>query len=365
MTSTHTIEQPRLTKPQPVRCAAPLTKATTLAYLMFERPDLDLAETYLTSFGLRVTAREPDKLFLRGTAPSPYCYVVFKAAKPRFVGLAFTVPNAADLTKLSALPGASSIEAITWPGGGKRVQLRDPAGFRVDAVWGQQEVETLPHRTPIRLNAPGELVRVDDPQRPPFDPPEVVKLGHVLIEVANFQAASSWYTRNFGLIPSDVCVFPDGAPGATFFRLDLGDQPADHHTLAMAQSFMAAYGHSAYELVDLDAIGVGQRLLQNAGWEHSWGIGRHMLGSQVFDYWQDPWGDKHEHYCDGDVFTSATPTGVYPISREAMAQWGPQMPKSFTKPHINLKTLTALSRNLYGCEDLSIKRLKELIKLFA
>ena len=51
------------------------------------------------------------------------------------------------------------------------------------------------------------------------------------------------------------------------------------------------------------------------------GIGRHILGSQIFDYWQDPWGDKHEHYCDGDLFTADEPTGVHAVSREAMAQW--------------------------------------------
>ena len=54
----------------------------------------------------------------------------------------------------------------------------------------------------------------------------------------------------------------------------------------------------------------------------TWGIGRHILGSQIFDYWQDPWGDKHEHYCDGDLFTADEPTGVHAVSREAMAQWG-------------------------------------------
>lgn len=54
------------------------------------------------------------------------------------------------------------------------------------------------------------------------------------------------------------------------------------------------------------------------------GVGRHILGSQVFDYWQDPWGDKHEHYCDGDMFTADVATGIHEVSREAMSQWGPR-----------------------------------------
>jgi len=175
----------------------------------------------------------------------------------------------------------------------------------------------------------------------------------------------AWYTQHLGMIPSDVCVLPDGVPIATFFRLDLGDTPADHHTVAMTQSFMADYGHSAYEVVDADAVGMGQRVMRNGGWRHAWGIGRHILGSQIFDYWQDPWGDKHEHYCDGDVFTSALPTEVHAVSREAMAQWGPPIPKSFTKPKISFGNVVELIRNLYGTKDLSVRKLITLIKLVA
>ena len=31
-----------------------------------------------------------------------------------------------------------------------------------------------------------------------------------------------------------------------------------------------------------------------------WGLGRHVLGSQVYDYWSDPWGRVHEHWADSD-----------------------------------------------------------------
>ena len=62
--------------------------------------------------------------------------------------------------------------------------------------------------------------------------------------------------------------------------------------------------------------------MRDRGWKHAWGMGRHLLGSQIFDYWEDPWGDKHEHYCDGDLFTADQPTGVHPASKAGMAQWG-------------------------------------------
>jgi hypothetical protein len=192
----------------------------------------------------------------------------------------------------------------------------------------------------------------------------VIKLGHLVIEVADFQATCAWYTENFGFIPSDVQLLPDGSPAVVFLRLDLGDTPADHHTLAMAQGFMATYSHSAYEVVDADAVGVGQRILRERGWRHAWGIGRHILGSQIFDYWQDPWGDKHEHYCDGDLFTADRPTGLHSVSPEAMSQWGQRMPRSFTKPVINFTNLRILLRNLKRSPDLTWRKLVMLARLF-
>lgn len=192
----------------------------------------------------------------------------------------------------------------------------------------------------------------------------MLRLGHVAIEVADFQVTCGWYTQHFGFIPSDVQVLPDDSPAVVFLRLDLGDTPADHHTMAMAQGFMPKYSHSAYELVDADAVGMGQRILRERGWKHAWGIGRHILGSQIFDYWQDPWGNKHEHYCDGDVFTADAPMGVHPVSREAMSQWGQIMPSSFTRPTLSPSDLKALMHHLRHSPDLTLRKLMTLAKLF-
>ncbi|RJF94427.1 glyoxalase [Oleomonas cavernae] len=349
---------------QPARHPDPTVKAAGLAYLIFDRPDLARAEQFLTDFGLRVAARQDGALFLRGTGPAPYCYVARKAARPRFVGFGLEVATRDDLRKLAALPGASGIEAMTWPGGGERVRLVDPSGFEVEAVFGRAAAEGLAHRAPLPLNNADRHPRINDTQRPPVAPPEVIRLGHVVIEVADYQATAAWYTRHFGLIPSDVQVLPDGSPAVTFFRLDLGNTPADHHTLAMAQGFAPLYSHSAFEVVDADAVGMGQRVLREKGWCHAWGIGRHILGSQIFDYWQDPFGDKHEHYCDGDLFTSSRPTGIHAVSREAMAQWGQVMPRSFTKPKLTPAMILTIIRNLRRSPDISLSKLITLAKLF-
>ena len=192
----------------------------------------------------------------------------------------------------------------------------------------------------------------------------MIRLGHIVLEVADYQATCAWYTQHLGLIPSDVQVLPDGSPVVAFMRLDLGETPADHHTLALAQGFMPLYSHSAYEVVDADAVGMGQRVLREKGWAHAWGIGRHILGSQIFDYWEDPWGDKHEHYCDGDLFTADQPMGVHPVSREAMSQWGEPMPRSFTRPHFTPAAMLAAVRNLRRSPDLTLEKMLTLARIF-
>ncbi len=355
---------PQLATQQPARHPAPLVKAQRLAHLIFERPDLDEAAGFLTDFGLTVCQQNADALYLRAVEPTPYCYRIHRAAQARFVGFGLEVGSLDDLKRLSQLAGASKIEDSQHPGGGKQVRLVDPSGFIVEAVHGQSPSVSLPHRSALQFNFALEHVRINDTQRPPIEPPEVLRLGHVVLEVADYQATCAWYAQHFGFIPSDVQVLPDGSPIVTFMRLDLGDTPADHHTLAIAQGFMATYSHSAFELVDADAVGMGQRVMRERNWTHAWGIGRHILGSQIFDYWQDPWGDKHEHYCDGDLFTASQPTGVHFVSPEAMAQWGQRMPKSFTKPKLSLRNLIKLVRNLRRSPDLTLCKLRALMRLF-
>ena len=192
----------------------------------------------------------------------------------------------------------------------------------------------------------------------------MLRLGHLVLEVPELQRTCAFYTRHLGLIPSDVQVFEDGTPAVAFLRLHRGDVPADHHTLALAQGVMPVFGHAAFEVLDADALGMGHRTLRERAWTHAWGIGRHLLGSQLFDYWEDPWGDRHEHYCDGDVFTADVPAGVHPVSREAMAQWGPPMPRSFTKPRLSPAKVMRILSNVRTSPDLGLGKLRTLMRLF-
>lgn len=354
----------QLTTPQPCRHASPTVKAKKLGYLIFERPDLDNAERFLKDFGLHTVSKTAEQLFMRAADSAPFCYHVIRSDKTRFIGFGLVVNAERDLLTLKQVDGASEIFNAEYPGGGLAIRLTDPSGFVVEVICEQQTAAPLAHRNALPLNYDTKQARVNTTQRAPVEAPEVLRLGHVVIEVADFQETCAWYTKHFGFIPSDVQVLPDGSPAVVFMRLDLGDTPADHHTLAIAQGFMPTYSHSAYEVIDADAVGMGQRVLRERGWKHAWGIGRHILGSQIFDYWQDPWGAKHEHYCDGDLFTADVPLGVHEVSREAMSQWGASMPTSFTKPKITCAAIVRLVHHLRHSPDLSLKKLITLAKIF-
>ena len=108
-----------------------------------------------------------------------------------------------------------------------------------------------------------------------------------------------WYLQHLGLIVSDFLYYPgqrERGPVMSFIRCDRGATPADHHTLAMALGPSNRYVHSAYQVADLDALAAGGEYLREHGYHRSWGIGRHIQGSQIFDYWRDPDGFLVEHF---------------------------------------------------------------------
>jgi catechol 2,3-dioxygenase-like lactoylglutathione lyase family enzyme len=355
----------QMTTAQPARHPNPTAKATKLAHLIFNRPDLAAAETYLRDFGFTIVERTPDVLLARAADQSPYCYRVHLAPEAGFVGFGLLVGSRAELEALAGVPGATVIQQAAYLGGGEQVTLIDPSGFTVEVLCGQDEVEPLPTRAPMTMNNGGQHPRVNSAQRPPLEAPQIMRLGHVVLDFADYQRTVAWYSENFGLIPSDVQVLPDGTPLVAFMRLDLGDAPADHHTIAMAQGLWPAYNHSAYEVVDADAVGIGMSVLHERGYRHAWGMGRHILGSQIFDYSDDPWGDTHEHYCDGDVFTADVPTGIHPASLDGLYQWGPEIPVSFVKPKLNRHTARKALFHLRHTPDVTVRKITAMARLMS
>lgn len=343
----------------------PLIKAQALAFLMFEKPDLAATEAFLRDFGMRTVFRDVDQLQMRGSGSAPCIHMARRGSRSRYLGAAFTVASKAELAIAVKTENARHIPSGRIPGGGDGVELVDPAGNLLWLITGQQPSDPLPLRDPLHplTNGPGLLRRVNATVRAPLEPAAVARLGHVVMQTTDFAGMADWYMRHLGLIPTDVQYLEDGSPNLCFFRLDLGSTPADHHSFVLAGGIEEKYEHSAYEVVDLDALGQGHNVLRANGHKHMWGIGRHVLGSQLFDYWYDPDGMEFEHYTDGDVFTADHETHYVPLEMSGIWAWGDDVPASMG-PRRNLGTLFKIV-GLLRSGRLSTQRLKLLGRAMA
>jgi hypothetical protein len=196
----------------------------------------------------------------------------------------------------------------------------------------------------------------------------VQRLGHVVVQTTRYTEALNWYLDNLGMIVSDFLYYPgqrDRGPVMSFMRCDRGSLPSDHHTLAMALGPTNRYVHSAYQVCDLDALAAGGEYLGERGYFRSWGIGRHIQGSQLFDYWRDPDGFLVEHFADGDMFDNTLEPGWAPFTASGLSQWGPPVTKDFLGltpkaiPHEALSMITALRDN----NEFTLTRLRGLLKV--
>lgn len=319
----------------------PIVKAVNTAYIIFQVPDLEQQKKFLQDFGLVVVEQTENALYLRGYGSAPFIYVAYKGHRAKYLGAGFIVDSEQELEHLALVSGVE-IDALDGPGGGRRVRLTDPDGFWVDVVYGREELEPLDtRRCLLPVNLPDVKERINRGQRPPLQPSAVERFGHCVLMVSDFEKSWKWYRRHLGLLPTDVLCSATGRPLLVFSRLDKGEAPADHHTVVLADGPEAMYMHSAFETIDQDAIGQGQQYLKSKGWKHFWGMGRHILGSQIFDYWLDPFGHEVEHYADGDVFDSSYPTQYHLFDRGGLWAWGSDVPGSM-KPKPGIRQIASL-----------------------
>lgn len=304
-----------------------MIKIRDVAYGRLTAPDLDKMEEFLTDFGLRRIDRTKTRLYMRGNGPAHHLHIT-ELGEPRLVGFSFYAKSEDDLKTLSKADGASAVEEIDEPGGGKRVRLTDPNGFVIEVVHGIATVDAVqPKRHPINWrDSPTE--RAGDVFREPKGPSHIKRMGHAVIFSPEVKKTVQWYRQMFGLIQSDdVYAGKKENLFGSFNRADCGDEYVDHHVFFCMQGEKPGLNHFSYEVLDMDDVFIGHDFLKERDkYTHFWGIGRHLLGSQVFDYWQDPWGRVHEHWTDSDRLNASSGSALHSIEEAFVSQWGPRPP---------------------------------------
>lgn len=300
-------------------------KIEDIAHVRFSAPDLKEMRRFLDEFGLRVLPAESSGLYARGAGNAPFIHAT-TVGPPAFKALGFRAGSVKDLEHLAKSENLTLHESSD-PGGGWIVRMSDPDGHMIEVVAGQALSKPVTLKEVAPRNSAYGYPRLRSSVRIPQGPATVVRLGHAVLNVSNFRASEKWYKDRFGFITSDEVEIEPGVSIGAFFRCDRGAMPTDHHTLFLIQSPDApGFNHAAFEVADFDDLMRGHAYLKSAQRTPSWGIGRHLLGSQIFDYWKDPWGHELEHWTDGDLFAASDGSNKVGIPELLGVQWGPLHP---------------------------------------
>lgn len=315
------------TPPREVLSGAPLSRARALCEMAFETRNRREEVRFYEDFGLDIIDEDASSTTLGCDGSAGGVLKLLDGRMPRLRWIGLEIGSHEDLRRLSAVPEAGQVRTC---GGGDEVPLRAPDGtiFLARAGW-------------VRPRAAASRPRA-------HSRPQVSKLAHAVLEVPAPSVLVEWLIRTFGMRISDSQHLA-GAPNerlVSFLRCDLGDAPADHHTLAVTVGAFPALGHVAFEVRSLEAMLVGAAWLESRGRRRHWGVGRHQLGGQLFDYWQSPDGTIVEHCADGMALRSAHPEARTLFSGSSLAQWGPPLPRSFGLPRISVRNVALLLRQL-------------------
>lgn len=299
-----------------------MIKVSDIAFVRFGAPDLDAMEQFTRDFGLVTSERTDRALYTRGSDSEPFVHMT-ERGDAGFRGVAFDAASSDDLAAAAEMEGASAIEDLDGPGGGQRVRFSDPDGFSVEVVHGRRPLEPLPVRDAPLHNSGNDRKRFGETLRFTSGPAQVKRVGHAVLRVSDFRSSESWYKSRFGFLTSDE-IFA-GEPDriiTSFMRCDRGSEYVDHHTFLCVGVGEVGFEHAAFEVEDYDAVMLGHDHLGGAGYGHHAGIGRHILGSQVFDYWRDPWGHVMEHFADGDLLNDEAAKNLHDPGVALGTQWG-------------------------------------------
>ncbi|MEM7343805.1 MAG: hypothetical protein AAF485_06150 [Chloroflexota bacterium] len=360
----------------------PIAKAYDLAYVRFACPDLDMMADFLQDFGLIIVHKDEDVIYARGLAPMPFCHIVHRGPA-KFMGFGLQMRDEVDLHKLAAeVPDCTPVYDIGGLegelGGGKRVHFIDPiCGFLIEAVHGQSAEELSPERDKLVYNYGGDYDRqgvlqdaVGNREGNKADPgpPEVRRIAHCVVccPLGAHEQMMGFMHDTFGFIPTDTAYINSNPEGhdvlptlfvelnklgsnvmAQFMRCDRGEEFTDHHTFFVlplvdpraappGQEINAQLSHVAFEVQSLDDVWRGHMSLKRRAekgkrYQIAWGVGRHVLGSQVYDYWYDPMGHVHEHMVDGDRLTKSWGQRIHNLNNlgpNGHNQWGPTVEES-------------------------------------
>ncbi|WP_434666728.1 VOC family protein [Paraburkholderia sp. A3BS-1L] len=291
----------------------------SIDHFTLEVPSLAEATHFLTAFGFALEA-QAGQLLLRTPASNHIWARIREGARKRLAYLALNCfaddfePLRAQIVQAGGRVAAAAAQATV-----EGFWFEDPDGNLLLLRVGEKTSPS--YRAKPRLVAGpartrGACVRAEAP------PARPQRLSHVLMFTPDIARVVSFYERALGMRLSD------GSAGIVAFLH--GRHGSDHHLIAFAQGDAKGWHHSAWDVPDVDVVGIGKMQMQQAGYTQGWGVGRHVLGSNYFQYVRDPWGSYWEYSADIDFVPPGFewPSGDH-APENSLYLWGPDVPAYF------------------------------------
>ena len=145
------------------------------------------------------------------------------------------------------------------------------------------------------------------------------RLSHMALFTTDLTRTIAFYAKALGLRladrSGDIIAFTYGRHGS------------DHHMLAFATGPAGGLHHSSWDMPSVEALGLANTQLRAAGYNKHWGPGRHVLGSNYFNYTRHKWGQWWENSAHIDFIEKDANWQVANFADEdALYLWGPDLP---------------------------------------
>lgn len=176
------------------------------------------------------------------------------------------------------------------------LRCHDPLADHVISIEVSEQPAIIPPQERV-LNRPGTTLRANRRSEAAIGSQSATprRVGHVVFGTTDVARSTRFYNEGLGFRISDRI----GDEVGTFLRCS-----SDHHNLLLMPSPVPCLNHYAVEMDDVDAIGIaGMRVVRDRPGSSIYGIGRHVLGANLFWYLLDPAGGMFELFSDMDQIT--------------------------------------------------------------
>lgn len=281
-------------------------------------PDIDASTSFFTEFGLVggtdgwLSTRDAGEQLQLVAAPHR-----------RLERLGLGARAADDLAAIADRVSSLGLGTITVHDEQRLVVSEPVTGLAVEIVIAAPA--HLASAAPT-LNTPGNAARVDVPAASVLDDSGVrpSNLTHLVYGSPDQPTTVRFFTDVLGFEISDQI------PGIVAF-MRCSDM---HHNVAIQAAPVPLIHHIAFEMDGIDdVVRGGQHMVDIDPARHTWGLGRHAIGSNWFWYLRDPSGTFVEYTADIDRISAQDAYRPKDWSgHEVLYSFGPPTPHEFMEP---------------------------------